>query len=90
MNITENHELSDRIKCTEQSIGSLQQSISNLQQSLTSLQTRVDIVVNQLATINNANVLSRHNSFHSELEIEIDEDVHCFLKFLRRITCGRF
>ena len=76
MDTTEIHDLTERIR-------SIEQSISNLQ-------ARIDIVVNQITALSNANVLSRHNSFHSELEIEIEEDVHCLLKFMRRITCGRF
>ena len=56
----------------------LENTILTLQNTLISMQTQIDAL--KYAS-------RRNSSFRSELEEEIQDDVHCFMRLLRRLTC---
>ena len=56
----------------------LENTILTLENTLLTIQTQLD-------TLKYAN--TKNASFRSELEEEIQDDVHCLMRLLRRIAC---
>ena len=55
------------------------------------LQKRVEVLETYILKLQvELDALKVHYRKPTELEEEIQEDVHCIIQFLRRITCGKW